>query len=123
MPRNFLTILPLLFAAFAVNAQQASPEYDVLKLPAVKSRLAATTLVYSVSRAGGRFFAAGHRGHILYSDDYGDSWTQANVPVRSTILDIHFPTAEKGWAVTSNPGVLGVSFFSTLESYAPLANQ
>lgn len=107
MPRNFLYLLPLLFTALTVNAQQSPPpEYDVLKLPAVQSPLAATTLVYSISRTGDRFFAAGHRGHILYSDDFGDSWTQANVPVRSAILDIHFPTPEKGWAVGHSGVVL-----------------
>ena len=33
-------------------------------------------------------FATGIRGHILYSSDFGDSWTQAeSVPVRSSLLD------------------------------------
>ena len=106
MRAKLLNVLPLMFIAFAVNAQQEFPTYDVLNLPAVKSKHASTTLVYAVSRTGDRFFAAGQRGHILYSDDYGDSWTQANVPVRSAILDIHFPSPEKGWAVGHSGVVL-----------------
>jgi photosystem II stability/assembly factor-like uncharacterized protein len=73
--------------------------YDVLELDAVKSELAPQSLIYSLSKQNGRHFATGHRGHILYSDDGGDSWTQAAVPVRSSITDIHFPTRELGWAV------------------------
>ena len=74
-------------------------DYDVLDLPAVPSELASKTLLYSVTRFGDRYFATGHRGHIIYSDDKGLTWIQAEVPVRSSILDIHFPTPEKGWAV------------------------
>ena len=74
-------------------------KYDILELPAVPSALASETLIFTVRKFGDRYFATGHHGHILYSDDGGDSWTQAEVPVRSSLLDIHFPTPELGWAV------------------------
>lgn len=74
-------------------------KYDVLELPAVPSHLASETLIHSINKFGDRYFATGHRGHILYSDDDGETWVQAEVPVRSSILDIHFPTPELGWAV------------------------
>ncbi|MEZ5571474.1 MAG: YCF48-related protein [Halioglobus sp.] len=80
-------------------ADVESKPYDVLKLPAVPSELASKSLIYSISKFGDRFFATGHRGHILYSDDGGNTWQQAEVPVRSSILDIDFPTPELGWAV------------------------
>lgn len=73
--------------------------YDVLQLPAVESEKAAETLIYAIRKFGNRHFATGIFGHILYSDDGGQNWTQAKVPVRSGITDIHFPTAELGWAV------------------------
>lgn len=73
--------------------------YDVLELPAVPSELASKSMIFAIRQYGGRYFAVGIQGHILYSDDGGDSWTQAEVPVRSTLLDIHFPTPELGWAV------------------------
>jgi photosystem II stability/assembly factor-like uncharacterized protein len=89
---------------------QAAKSYDVLDLPAVQSPLAAHALVYSLTRAGDRIIATGIRGHILYSDDFGHSWTQADsVPVRSALLDAHFPTPEKGWVV----GHEGVILHST----------
>ena len=73
--------------------------YDVMNLPAVQSKLASKSLIYSIAKFGGRHFATGQFGHILYSDDAGQNWTQAEVPVRSSILDIHFPSPEQGWAV------------------------
>ena len=74
-------------------------KYDVLELPAVPSELASKSLIFAIRQYGDRYFAVGQRGHILYSDDGGDSWTQAEVPVRSSLLDIYFPSPELGWAV------------------------
>lgn len=74
-------------------------KYDVLELPAVKSDLASKSLILSIRKFDGRHFAVGQMGHILYSDDGGDTWTQAEVPVRSTLTDIDCPTRELCWAV------------------------
>ena len=93
------TRICLLVCLFLSQLANASLDYDVLKLPAAKSHLAAKSLVYSVEKFGDRVFATGHRGHIVYSDDLGETWTQAEVPVRVGILDIFFVNAEKGWAV------------------------
>jgi len=91
-------------------AAQDTKRYDVLELPAVQSPLAQRALVYSLSRAGERVIATGIRGHILYSDDFGHSWVQAeSVPVRSSLLDAAFPTPEQGWVV----GHEGVILHST----------
>ncbi len=84
---------------WAATTPSVPPKYDVLQLPAVPSALASKSLIYSIRKFGDRFFATGHHGHILYSDDGGESWQQAQVPVRSSILDIDFPTPELGWAV------------------------
>lgn len=86
----------------------AQKSYDVLELPAVPSELAAKSLVFAIHKYFDRYFAVGHRGHILYSED-GENWTQAQVPVRSSLLDIHFPSPELGWAV----GHEGVILHST----------
>lgn len=77
----------------------AAEEFDVLTRPAVPSAIASRSLIYAVRKFGDRYFATGIQGHILYSDDGGDSWTQAQVPVRSSLLSIDFPTPEQGWAV------------------------
>ena len=58
-----------------------------------------------VAHAGQRLVTVGQRGHILYSDDAGQNWQQADVPVSSDLNAVHFPTAEQGWAV-GNDGVV-----------------
>jgi photosystem II stability/assembly factor-like uncharacterized protein len=90
-------------------AAYSADKYDILNLPAVQSELASKSLIYSINKFGDRYFATGQRGHILYSDDGGDSWQQAEVPVRSSILSIDFPSPELGWAV----GHEGVILHST----------
>lgn len=95
----FKTRIRYLLLAGLVAWGPGNARYDVLDLPAVPSELATKSLLYSVSRFGDRLFATGHRGHIMYSDDDGETWTQAEVPVRSSILEVHFPRSEIGWAV------------------------
>jgi photosystem II stability/assembly factor-like uncharacterized protein len=97
-----LKIVVLISALIVAATSSAAPDagkYDVLELPAVQSELASKSLIYSINKFGDRYFATGQHGHILYSDDGGDTWQQAEVPVRSSILDIDFPTPELGWAV------------------------
>ncbi|MDJ0655780.1 MAG: YCF48-related protein [Xanthomonadales bacterium] len=95
----FMTRIRHLLLAGTLAWPTAYASYDVLDLPAVPSDLAPKSLLYSVSRVGDRLLATGHHGHIIYSDDNGETWTQAEVPVRSSILDLHFPRPELGWAV------------------------
>jgi photosystem II stability/assembly factor-like uncharacterized protein len=107
--KNMKKLAALLCAAclaLPVAGTHAATGYDVLKLPAEASPLAPQALVYSLTRIGDRVFATGIRGHILYSDDFGQSWTQAqSVPVRSSLLDAAFPTPEQGW-VAGHDGVV-----------------
>lgn len=99
MFKSGYSIVVLVLLTLTISNLRAAEVFDVLELPSVESPLAAKSMMYSVTRQGDRFFAAGHRGHILYSDDFGETWSQASVPVRSAILDIHFPTPNDGWAV------------------------
>ena len=43
----------------------------------IESAKAASNLLLDITEAGDRLVVAGDRGHILYSDDGGNSWTQA----------------------------------------------
>ncbi len=79
---------------------------DLLEIPAVESDKAASSLLLDIARAGKRLVAVGERGHIIYSDDKGKSWAQADVPVMVTLTAIDFPTPEKGWAVGHDGVVL-----------------
>ena len=61
--------------------------------------LASKSLLLGLASAGDRIVAVGERGHILYSDNVGDSWTQAKVPTRQMLTAVHFVDERRGWSV------------------------
>ena len=87
------------------DACTASGYVDVLDLPAKPSALAVRSPLLDVANAGQRLVAVGQRGHVLYSDDAGQQWQQANVPVSSDLNAVYFSTRQQGWAV-GNDGVI-----------------
>tara|TARA_Y100000296_G_scaffold87491_1_gene135709 strand:+ start:11878 stop:12948 length:1071 start_codon:yes stop_codon:yes gene_type:complete len=92
--------LTALTAALALPLGAVATEFaDVLDTPAVASELAAHSMLTGLALAGERTVAVGQRGHILYSDDAGEHWQQATVPVSADLVAVHFPTSQQGWAV------------------------
>ena len=67
--------------------------------PAVLSLKASKTLLLDVEQAGDRLVAVGSRGHIVYSDDHGESWIQAPAPTRQLLTAVDFVDDRHGWAV------------------------
>lgn len=66
---------------------------------AAPSKLAAKSLLLDVARAGARLVAVGEFGHVVYSDDGGESWTQAaDVPTQVTLTSIQFVNELVGFA-------------------------
>ncbi|KAA1193301.1 hypothetical protein F0M18_05525 [Pseudohalioglobus sediminis] len=96
--RRALIGVCLAAALMPASASLYAKTYDVLELPAVPSELAAKSLIFSISKFYDTWYATGHHGHILYSTD-GENWSQAEVPVRSSLLDIYFASPQLGWAV------------------------
>lgn len=94
---------PLLLAA------PGNGYHDVLDTPAMKSPLAERGLLNGLARAGQRVVAVGQRGHVLWSDDGGRRWRQAEVPVSSDLVAVSFPDATNGWAVGHDGVVLKTS--------------
>ena len=93
----------------SVTAERASDRDNFkgpLKTPAVISLLASKTQLNGIAIAGKRIFAVGARGHIIYSDDNGKSWTQCAVPVSVDLTAVYFATPQKGWAVGHDGVVL-----------------
>lgn len=68
--------------------------------------LAAQSLLLDGSAAGSRLVAVGERGHIVYSDDSGDTWQQAQVPTRALLTGVFFLDARLGWAVGHDAVIL-----------------
>ena len=79
---------------------------DVLDAPAQMSELAVQGMLTGLTHAGERLIVVGQRGHILYSDNAGQHWQQASVPVSSDLIAVHFPTPQQGWAVGHDGVVL-----------------
>ncbi len=79
---------------------------DVLETTAVKTSLAASSLLLDVAKAGDRLVAVGGRGHIIFSDDEGRNWEQASVPVTVLLTSVSFVDNKHGWAVGHSGVVL-----------------
>lgn len=75
----------------------------------IPSSKAASSLLLDVTHAGSRLVVAGDRGHILYSDDDGTSWTQAKVPTRQMLTAIYFADEQHGWAVGHDALILATT--------------
>jgi photosystem II stability/assembly factor-like uncharacterized protein len=73
---------------------------------AIQSPKAAKGLMIDVVHAGSRLLAVGDRGHILYSDDQGSTWTQAKVPTRQLLTAVFFVDEKHGWAVGHDAQIL-----------------
>lgn len=123
---SLFSVLSILAAAVApVSVSAASPDAPIF---AIESPKAVSSLLLDVAHAGKRLVAVGDRGHILYSDDDGKSWTQAKVPSRQMLTAVFFLDDKKGWAVGHDAQILasedgGATWalqFQDLEREAPL---
>ncbi|MHC8351382.1 WD40/YVTN/BNR-like repeat-containing protein [Pseudomonas sp. RT4P38] len=94
----------------------------------VESAKASKSLMLDVVHAGKRLVAVGDRGHILYSDDQGATWTQAKVPTRQLLTSVFFVDDKHGWAVghdaqilaSEDGGVTWTKQFEDLKRESPL---
>jgi photosystem II stability/assembly factor-like uncharacterized protein len=69
-------------------------------LPAEAAPLAPKSLILDLARAGSRFVAVGERGHVLTSDNRGQSWSQATaVPSQEMLTAVCFSDEKRGVAV------------------------
>ena len=103
-----------------------APASDVVY--SVESAKASKSLVLDVVHAGKRLVAVGDRGHILYSDDQGSTWTQAKVPTRQLLTSVFFVDDKHGWAVgpdaqilaSEDGGITWTKQFEDLKRESPL---
>jgi photosystem II stability/assembly factor-like uncharacterized protein len=72
---------------------------DQLDLPVLTMASAQQSLLLDTAFAGERIVVVGERGHILYSDDHGENWQQAQVDSRAQLNAVFFIDDNTGWAV------------------------
>ena len=87
-----------------LNASHGSPTEFAL-LPALKTDLAEESLLLDIAGNGDRLLIGGELGHILYSDDGGQTWVQADVPISLAITSVAFAGPGQAWA-TAHDGFL-----------------
>lgn len=99
-----LLLIPVLGGALFQTAgasDQPRSQIDPLVMSSRKAPVTVMTagMLLDIARAGSRLVAVGERGHIIFSDDNGTTWQQADVPVSVMLTGVYFPTSQKGWAV------------------------
>ena len=99
------TALSLCGAVALSTAVQAAGDTSAAVF-AIESPKAGKGLMIDVAHAGKRLVAVGDRGHILYSDDQGATWTQAKVPTRQLLTAVFFVDDRHGWAVGHDAQIL-----------------
>jgi len=109
--RTVVVVAAALLAACAAGwctaSQQAGNSLPAaLQRPALKVLRPEQANLMAVVRAGSRLVAAGERGLIIYSDDSGHHWTQAQVPVSVTLTALRFANERDGWAVGNMGAIL-----------------
>ncbi|MGK9064203.1 WD40/YVTN/BNR-like repeat-containing protein [Stutzerimonas chloritidismutans] len=100
---GLLCMLPFLTPAHAQSPTEPGARY------AIQSKKAVSNLLLDITHAGTRLVAVGDRGHILYSDDSGNTWTQAKVPTRQLLTAVHFADDKLGWAVGHDALILATT--------------
>ncbi|MYM81872.1 glycosyl hydrolase [Duganella sp. FT50W] len=99
MRRRPMKRLPILAVACALLAPAMGAVPAALTQPALVTPKALHAAMLTVAAAGQRLVAAGERGIVLYSDDAGATWRQAQTPVSVSLTALQFVDAGNGWAV------------------------
>lgn len=89
----------LMLGAVLLTSGYGQAFQDPTQVAAAKSELMLLSPLTAVTTAGKRTIAVGQRGHIAVSDDGGQNWRQASVPVSSDLVAVSFVGDLHGWAV------------------------
>jgi len=89
----------VLTTCWLASAAWAAGATDALDQPALECRRPEQAVLLDVTTAGSRVIAVGERGVIVFSDDAGQTWHQAEVPTSVSLTGVQFPTPKQGWAV------------------------
>lgn len=106
--RKFLThSLLALGMVHSVGCIAANRFADPLDTPARLTSRSLQTPVWGLAKVGdGKVIGVGPRGHILLSDDQGQSWRQVPSPVSVDLVAAQFTTPIEGWIVGHDGVVL-----------------
>lgn len=89
----------LMGLAADIHQARADIKYQALEDPAPRVKDPIHNSLVAITRAGNRLVAVGVHGLVIWSDDDGRTWQQANVPVDLTLTSVYFKNADLGWSV------------------------
>jgi photosystem II stability/assembly factor-like uncharacterized protein len=95
-----VVLLAAIVAGPVAGQEEPAPE------PAIMAPLAPRSLLLDAATAGGRLVVVGERGHILVSDDNGDTWRQVPAPIRTMLTGVTFIDDVLGFAVGHDSVIL-----------------
>lgn len=101
--------LAVILPALSIGTVAVVAQEEVLPEPAIQAPLAGESLLLDACLADGDLVVVGSRGHILISDDKGESWQQMEVPTRAALTGVYFHDRELGWAVGHDSAILRTS--------------
>ncbi|MBQ0732196.1 MAG: photosystem I reaction center subunit IV [Oleispira antarctica] len=99
VPQLSMIKVTMLVAGLLSSVFAQAQWQDPLESPALATDRAHKSLLLDITRIGSRLVAVGAHGHVVYSDDSGQSWSQAQTPSSVTLTAVYFPNATMGWAV------------------------
>ena len=103
---NYLIITILTFF-FTFSSSIFAANFNYGTEFAAKSELAHLSLINALEKVGGRIYGVGVHGIIIFSDDEGETWTQADsVPTQNTLTDISCSTEQLCWATGHDATIL-----------------
>lgn len=107
-PYRRILFAPLLLAIAGACAadQEAAPATAAASDYSEIAPLATKSLLLDATKAGPRIVVVGEHGHILTSDDLGQTWRQAKVPTRANLTGVYFTDEKHGWAVGHDEVIL-----------------
>jgi photosystem II stability/assembly factor-like uncharacterized protein len=107
---NFTASTVAVLLSILVYAQAGNKVFeDPLDVPAVQQfgfRGLTSQPLMAIANTGTRVVAVGLRGLIIFSDDKGQSWHQARVPVQTDLVAVQFVNRDQGWATGHDAVIL-----------------
>ncbi|MEX1222683.1 MAG: YCF48-related protein [Idiomarina sp.] len=89
-------------AALAASSSYAAPtntNYEVIEEPAMRAPEATSAAMLKLAQTAERTFAVGDYGIVLFRDEQGGDWQQAQVDTSVLLTSVDFADNQHGWAV------------------------
>ncbi|MEJ2525901.1 MAG: YCF48-related protein [Desulfuromonadales bacterium] len=104
--KSIIAKLPTLLACAGLTLVLLLPAQPGLASESLIMPLAEQSLLLDGQAIGDRIVVVGERGHILTSEDQGQSWQQQPVPTRATLTSVFFIDPANGWAAGHDSVIL-----------------